>query len=221
MASSRAGSSLAAGEMSAKEVRARIESSKADARKSAAGTDQLLFEKLVQDSLVCRQAGKSELHLTKAIETVACVEMNRKAMGDDQKMLHAFALSNLGSALHILGYLDAARQLYEQAHSELASAPRPLCIFCLAEPRDEQLNYIYSRMEMAARCEMPDPSEYLDGDGQKQHWTEEDKQAALPRANEIEAESHTKKMPTLNMGSLSGVSHKSYPITSTPRKELW
>ena len=45
--------------------------------------------------------------------------------------------------------------------------------------------------------------------------------AAQVRAAEIEADIRSNKPPTLNLGSISGVSHKSYPITSTPRKELW
>ena len=205
------------------EVRAQIELFKSQAKRAAAGTDQLLFEKLVEDAIVCRQAGKGETALTKCYEVVACVELNRKSIGEEHKAVHAFSLSNLASALHMLGHMGAAKHLYEEAHRELSAAPRmwfESCL-CLPDVRMVQLDYIASRAALATDGRIPDNRLYLDGDGEEKHWTDAQQASALARALQIEAELNAKKPPTLNLGSLSGISHKSYPITSTPRKELW
>ena len=61
----------------------------------------------------------------------------------------------------------------------------------------------------------------LDGTGTERMWSDLEIELALPRAMAIEAEIDKNKPPPLNLGSLSGASYKSYPITATPRKELW
>ena len=204
-------------------VVAQIENVKSAARNNAAGTDQKLFEKLVEDAIVCRTAGKCETALTRCYEVVACVEMNRKAMGEEQKELHAFSLSNLASALHMLGHCKAAKRLYEQAHQELRTAPQSwLDIFCMcADVRGLQLDYIASRAVLATDGHIPDKRTFLDGTGTERMWSDLEIELALPRAMAIEAEIDKNKPPPLNLGSLSGASYKSYPITATPRKELW
>jgi len=200
---------------------ANIERYKNNARNSAAGTDQALFEKLVENAVVCRQAGKSELSLKCCYEVVACVEMNRKSIGEDNKMIHAFALSNLASSLHIMGHCRAAKTLYEQAHNELSGAPRLGFACCMPDARNQQLDYIASRAVLATEGRIPDPRAYLDGDGVERTWSDAEVIEALPRAGQVEVELDANKPPPLNMGSLTGAKHKSYPITSTPRKELW
>ena len=57
--------------------------------------------------------------------------------------------------------------------------------------------------------------------GEERTWTDAEVASAQAQAEKIEAEIKAKKPPPLNMGSISGASYKSYPITSTPRKELW
>ena len=57
--------------------------------------------------------------------------------------------------------------------------------------------------------------------GQERLWSDAEVASAQAKAEQIEAEMSAKKPPPLNMGSISGASYKSYPITSTPRKELW
>ena len=209
--------------LSMEEVIAEVEKRKAWARNNAAGTDQALFEKLVVESALCRQAGRIKPALHRCYEVLACVEMNRKAMGEDQKELHAFALSNLASSLHLLGNLGVAKRMYEQAHQELVNSPKSFIdMLCFADVRGAQLDYIMSRAEMAANGKTPDSREYLDGTGTQRLWTEDEMADALPRVKVIEAELEAMKPQlSLNNGSLSGPSHKSYAITTTPRQALW
>ena len=210
--------------VSVEHVRAQVEILKTTGRRSAAGTDQQLYNALVEDSIICRQAGRLDAALSRGMEVIACVEMNRRAMGEEQRALHAFALANVASALHMLGHCSVAKQLYEQSHAELSSAPRMLLdqlCGCTRDVRREQLDYIASRAVLAADGHVPSARCYLDGLGVEKTWSDAEVAEAQARAAQIEAELQTNKPPPLNMGSLSGVSHKSYPITSTPRKELW
>ena len=155
------------GPLSIEEVRSKIEEVKNKARRSGAGTDQKLFENLIEDVLVCRKAGRLETALSRSYDTVACVEMNRKTIGEEQREVHAIAVCNLASTLHMLGHLAAARHLYQQAHSELAIAPSAGGLLCciIGNLRQVQLDYIASRAEMAAEGLVPNARAYLDGDG--------------------------------------------------------
>ena len=210
------------GPLTIEQVRAQIETVKTQAKRNGAGTDQSLFSKLMEDVLICRKAGKLDVALARSYDTVACVEMNRKSIGEEQKEVHAIAICNLASTLHMLGHLNAAKQLYQQAHNELAGAPKQWLLCCVfGDLRKVQLDYIASRAELATEGKVPDARAYLDGDGEERIWSDAEVADALTYANSIEAEMNANKPPPLNLGSLSGVSHKSYPITSTPRKELW
>lgn len=135
------------------------------------------------------------------------------------------ALSNLASSLHMLGHLRAAKQLYEQAHTELSTAPRFFLEHCcLTDVRTVQLDYIASRAVLAARGEIPSWKAYLDGNGQECEWSDAEVAAAKEAAKSIEADIRATigtPRAALNRGSKSGSSYKSYAITSTPRKELW
>ena len=202
------------------QVRANVESLKSSAKKNAAGTDQKLFDTLVEDAVYCRIAGKTEAALSRCYEALACSELNRRAMGGEQKRVHAYALSNLASALHALGHLATAKQLYVQAHQELASAPRAFLECCCFDVRELQMDYIASRAELATEGKIPDPRSYLDVDGTEKLWSDSEVADAQPRALEVEADVRANP-PALNMGSLGGVSHRSYPITTTPRNALW
>lgn len=209
--------------MTIDEVRAQIEATKNTAKRSGAGTDQKLFEQLIEDVLVCRKAGKLDIALSRSYDTVACVEMNRKSIGEEQKEVHAIAVCNLASTLHMLGHLQAAKQLYQQAHTELSHAPhnRLLCCLACGDLRQIQLNYIASRAVMATDGKVPDMRAYLDGEGNEQFWSDDEVASAQNMAFQIEQKIKNKAPPPLNLGSLTGASYKSYPITSTPRKELW
>ena len=52
-------------------------------------------------------------------------------------------------------------------------------------------------------------------------WSDAEVATAQEAADKIEMQMNENKPPPLNMGSLTGASYKSYPITNTPRKELW
>ena len=215
-------SSTPRGPLSIEQVRAQIETVKIQAKRNGAGTDQKLFSQLMEDVLICRKAGKLDVALSRSYDTVACVEMNRKSIGEEQREVHAIAICNLASTLHMLGHLNAAKQLYEQAHNELFSAPKPFLLCCIfSDVRKVQLDYIASRAVLATEGQIPDSRAYLDGDGEERIWDDDEVADAQMVAARIEQEIKENKPPPLNLGSLSGISHKSYPITSTPRKELW
>ena len=82
------------------------------------------------------------------------------------------------------------------------------------------MDYIASRAELATEGKIPDPRSYLDVDGTEKLWSDGEVADAQPRALEVEADVRANP-PALNMGSLGGVSHRSYPITTTPRNALW
>ena len=50
--------------VSVEHVRAQVEILKTTARRSAAGTDQQLYNALVEDSIICRQAGRLDAALS-------------------------------------------------------------------------------------------------------------------------------------------------------------
>lgn len=125
---------------------------KVSKRVGKVSTDSSTFETLVGDAVVLHQAADfpkavekvlphsallpaalllqtlanerslASIH-TQAVDILACLEGNEKQTGQRNAELHAQATHNLGTCMHHLGHLDAAKSLYAEVRAMDHHAP--------------------------------------------------------------------------------------------------
>ena len=88
------------------------------------------------------------------------------------------------------------------------------------------------KISLADSKTVPKSTVFLNGSGEEEEWSEDEIQKAREQAEEIEKKDAAKYpkpsesakgpggLPALNMSAAANMG-TSYPITSTPRKELW
>lgn len=200
-------------------------------RMATVATDSSAFERMIEEAIVLHKAQRFEDAVNKNIELVACLEANAKVNAKDApKEVHAMATHNLGSALHQIGNFTAAKAFYAVAVTELAGAEKDPLEFIwklFGDVRQAQLDFMKEKVRMAEEGKIPNPKVFLNGSGQEEEWSPEDISKAQTEAQEILKKDAAQNpapgapaMPTLNMNLAKDIG-TSYPITSTPRKELW
>jgi len=213
--------------LSKDEVRAKI-----DSRKPVVTPDSATFDSLLEEAQWCHKAEQYNKAADKCIDAVACLEKNTEQTGEEiDALMHVTVLHNLASALHQMGHLSAAKDLYEDAHRKLSTAPRGLLDCCLGDRRPQMLDFIKARIALVVQGGAPGQNRrtYLDEKGTEQMWTDEEVKDAAEKAVAIEATgtitARAVKTPTLNLATasrdMSQDSWTTYQITDTPRKELW
>ena len=136
--------------------------------------DREPFDVLMQKKVAHFQASRYEQAVEICIQLVAQSRRVRPRPG-----LKAMCLHSLGSALHQLGFHNAAHRYYQQGLAEFELDSASWCNCCSKQER--QLKYMRERAEMNARGVIPAGGSYCSESGEVAFWTEQEVAQALER----------------------------------------
>jgi tetratricopeptide (TPR) repeat protein len=136
--------------------------------------DREPFELLMQKKVAYFQAARYEQAVEVCIQLVAQARHIRPRPG-----LNAMCLHSLGSALHQLGFHQAAGRYYQLGLVEFELDAKSWCNCC--SKQNTQLRYMKERAEMNARGFIPAAGSYCSESGEVAFWTEQEVGQALER----------------------------------------
>jgi len=132
-----------------------------------------LKQALLVDSQADYKRGNYEAALDKFTHVYAMMEAENVSGTDDT---FAAVVSNIGCCLHQLGEPEAAQVYYERAIQMFEKVPVSTLDWLLyGNVNQRRVEYIKARLVELGLDRKPDASQYLDGVGRRQAWSESER----------------------------------------------